>query len=427
MNPLKQISFTKKPKVFRGKPVVRMHAMIKPIGPVCNLNCTYCFYLSKQELLETDSQWRMSDETLEKFIKQYIEGHNHKQIIFSWQGGEPTLLGLDFFKRVIELQKKYSPSYVRCENDLQTNGTLLDDNWCRFLKENNFLVGLSIDGPRELHDFYRVGNDNKGSFDRVVKSAKLLKKYGVRFATLTCINRKTSEHPLKVYRFLRDIIGSRQMQFIPIVEPKDYFTTAPHKWKSENMPIIGTPAARPGNPESVVADWNVDPDKYGEFLIKVFNEWKKYDIRKINIPFFDSAVEQWSGKPSPLCIFAPICGKGLALEHDGNVYSCDHYVYPEYKLGNINNFNIKELAFAPKQEAFGYAKDSMLPNKCRQCKYLFACSGECPKNRFIRSEDGEPGLNYLCSGLYKYFDHINPHIKKINKSIGFPISEDVPD
>lgn len=401
--------------------------MVKPIGPVCNLNCEYCYYLSKQELLETDNKWRISDETLEEYIKQYIEGQNHKEIVFSWQGGEPTLLGVGFFRKVVELEKKYAPPYVRIENDLQTNGTLIDDEWCRFLKEENFLVGLSIDGPRELHDFYRVGNNNEGSFDRVINAVRLLKKHGVRFATLSCVNRKTSEHPVEVYRFLRDVIGSNQMQFIPIVEPKDYFTTAPHYWKSENMPVIGTSAARPGNPDSVVHDWNVDPDQYGEFLIKVFDEWYKNDVGVINVPFFDSAVVQWAGKPSPLCIFAPMCGKGLAMEHDGNVYACDHYVYPEYRRGNIKEIDITEMAFSKKQEAFGYAKDSMLPNKCRQCKFLFACSGECPKNRFIRTEEGEPGLNYLCAGLYKYFEHIHPFIKKINRKIGYPIADDVPD
>ncbi len=415
-----------KQRQFRGKPMVRMHAMIKATGPICNLNCSYCYYLSKENLLSTDSKWRMSDETLENFIQQYIAQQNAKEIVFSWQGGEPSLLGLDFFKKVVALQKKYAPSYVRCENDLQTNGTLLDDKWCEFLHEHNFLVGLSIDGPRNLHDAHRVYRDGRGSFDKVMNAAKLLRKHHVRFATLTVVNNVNSKYPKEVYRFLRDEVGSKQMQFIPIVEPKSFTTTAPQHWKASEMVREDSPLVQPSHPDSVVAGWCVSPQDYGNFLIKTFDEWYKQDVGKIVVPFFDSAVEQWIGKPSQLCIFSPICGKGLALEHNGDLYACDHYVYPEYRMGNINQTPIIDMALSDVQEKFGYSKDYTLPVKCRHCRYLFACSGECPKNRLLTTKEGEPGLNYLCEGLYHYFEHIDPYIRKIVHALGYEVADDVP-
>ncbi len=413
-------------KVFRGKPSVRMHVMIKGTGPICNLNCDYCYYLSKEDLLSTDTRWRISDELLEDFIKQYITQQNTREIVFSWQGGEPSLLGLDFFKKVVALQKKYAPPYVRCENDLQTNGTLLTDEWCEFLRENNFLVGLSIDGTKRLHDAYRTYTSGKGSFEKVLASAKLLNKHGVRFATLTVVNHLNSKYPLEVYRFLRDEIKSKQMQFIPIVEPKSFTNTAPQYWKIDDMPEDGSPLADPENPDSFVARWCVKPETYGNFLISIFDEWFKHDLGSIYVPFFDSAVEQWIGRPSPLCIFSPICGKGLAMEHNGDIYACDHYVYPEYKLGNIRENKLIDMAISQEQERFGYSKDFTLPVKCRECRYLFACSGECPKNRLLKTKQGEPGLNYLCKGLYKYFEHIDPYIRKIVHQLGYEVANDVP-
>jgi uncharacterized protein len=399
--------------MWRGKPVVRFHAMAKPTGPLCNLNCDYCYYLSKQGLLSTRDRWRMSDQMLEEFIRQYIQGHNYKQVVFSWQGGEPTLLGLDFFRKVVELERKYCPPGVTIENDLQTNCTLLDDEWCAFLAEQNFLVGLSIDGARRLHDRYRRDPAGRGSFDRVFAASKLLRKHRVRFATLTCVNRDTSKHPLKVYRFLRDKVGSTQMQFIPIVEPKVFDRVAPQRWPMEQMPFLGDPRARPGHPYSVVHDWCVDPDEYGTFLIRIFDEWLKNDLGRVFVPFFDCAVEQCMGRVAPLCIFGPICGKGLAVEHDGSVYSCDHYVYPEYRLGSIMETPLVEMALSQRQETFGYAKDAALPGRCRECRFLWMCAGECPKNRFLVTQQGEPGLNYLCTGLRRYFAHIEPYVKAI--------------
>ncbi len=413
-------------KLFRGKPLVRMHVMIKATGPVCNLGCDYCYYLGKEQLLSTDSRWQMSDQTLENFIRQYIRQQNTRQIVFSWQGGEPSLRGLDFFKQVVALQKKYAPPHVSIENDLQTNGTLLNGEWCSFLRENNFLVGLSIDGPQPLHDRYRTYKDGRGSFQQVLNAAKLLRKHNVRFATLTVVNNLNAEQPVEVYRFLRDVVGSKQMQFIPIVEPRSFTTTAPQYWPKEQMPIENSPRIDPAHPDSFVTPWSVSPEAYGNFLIRVFDEWRHNDFGSVYVPFFDSAVEQWMGRPSPLCIFSPICGKGLAVEHNGDLFACDHYVYPEYKLGNVNQTPLVEMALSEGQEHFGYNKDRSLPGKCRSCRYLFACSGECPKNRLLKTAQGEPGLNYLCQGLYRYFSHIDPHIRKIVHRLGYEVADDVP-
>lgn len=405
-------------RLWRGKPVQRMHVMVKPTGSLCNLDCSYCYYLSKQELLGRPEQWRMSDDILETFIRQYFEGQNHKEVVFSWQGGEPTLLGLDFFKKVVEIEKRYCPPHVRCENDLQTNGTILDDAWCEFLHEANFLIGLSIDGPKRLHDAYRRDKSGKGSFDQVFRAAKLLRKHKVNFATLTCVNRLTAKHPLEVYRFLRDVIGAKRMQFIPIVEPVGFRKVAPQHWDNGNMSVLGTLEARPGNPNSIVEEWSVDPEEWGDFLCHTFDEWYREDLGKIYIQYFDAAVETWMGHISALCTQSPMCGKGLALENDGSVYACDHYVYPEYRLGNIMEKPLEEIAYSEHQERFGKAKEGLLPDYCRRCEYQFACFGECPKNRFIKSPDGQPGLNYLCQGWKKFFSHIDEPVQKIVRLLG---------
>jgi serine-type anaerobic sulfatase-maturating enzyme len=409
---------------FRGKPVRRMHVMVKPTGALCNLDCTYCYYLSKEQLLGTPASWRISDETLQTFIRQYFEGHNHKEVVFSWQGGEPTLLGIDFFRRVVELQKKHGSPHVRCENDLQTNGTRLDDAWCEFLREENFLVGLSIDGPRELHDTYRADKNGQGTFDRVFRASRLLRKHGVNFATLSCVNRLTGRHPLEVYRFLRDEVGSRRMQFIPIVEPVKFQTTAPQHWDERSLPSFGSPQARPGAPDSIVEAWSVDPEDWGEFLCRVFDEWHRKDAGEVYVQYFDAAVEIWMGRISPLCTLAPLCGKGLAMERDGSVFSCDHYVYPEYRLGSVRETPVAEMAFSERQERFGRAKEATLPDHCRRCAYQFACYGECPKNRFIRTPGGEPGLNYLCAGWKNFFAHIDEPVQQIVRRLGATVRKE---
>jgi len=399
--------------------------MVKPTGALCNLNCTYCYYLSKQELLGRPEQWRISDEVLESFIRQYFEGQNHKEVVFSWQGGEPTLLGLDFSRRVVELEKKYCPPHVRCENDLQTNGTNLDDAWCEFLYKHNFLVGLSIDGPKHLHDHYRKDRAGQGSFDRVFRAAKLLRKHKVNFATLSCVNRVTAQHPLEVYRFLRDEVRSKRIQFIPIVEPVSFRQVAPQRWDERLMPALGSPNARPGSDASVVEDWSVDPDEWGNFLCTVFDEWYEKDLGTIYVNYFEAAVETWMGHVSPLCTQGPMCGKGLALEHDGSVYACDHYVYPEYRTGNIMVRPLGEMAFSEMQEHFGKAKEGTLPDYCRRCEFVFACFGECPKNRFIKTPDGKPGLNYLCAGWKQFFSHIDEPVQRIVRSLGASVIKEV--
>ena len=392
---------------------VRYHVMCKPIASACNLACTYCYYLSKKDLLGQIGDARISDDVLEAYIRQNIEGQTGaEEVVFSWQGGEPTLLGLDFFKRVVALERKYARAGLRLENDLQTNGILLDDEWCRFLKENNFLVGLSVDGPRHFHDKYRVDRAGNGSFERVVEAARLLRQHGVRFNTLTSVNRDNARDPLAVYRFLRDKLGAVTMQFIPIVEPRSFERTPPQHWPAEEMPILGTTAALPGTADSFVTDWSVDPDDWGTFLRVIFDEWYKRDVGKTWVYLFESAVCTASGQFSPLCIFAPLCGKCLALEADGGLYSCDHYVYPEYRLGNILTKPIVELAFSERQRAFANGKQA-LTRLCQSCKFLKWCYGECCKNRFLRTPEGEPGHNYLCVGYKKFFNHVEGRVREL--------------
>lgn len=398
-------------------PGTRFHVMAKPTGPLCNLDCSYCFYLSKEKLLDSCNKWRMSDEVLENFIRQYIEGQGHDEIVFSWQGGEPTLCGLEFFEKVVKLEKKYCPSGKHIENDLQTNGTLLDDQWCRFLRENNFLVGLSIDGPKELHDKHRVDKTGESTFDKVLNASKLLKKHGVPFNTLTTVNRDNAKHPLEVYRFLRDEIGPRAIQFNPVVEVKCFENTAPPFWGSFSPPKIGNPMAEPETEHSIVTDWSVNANDYGDFLCEIFDEWYNNDFGRTFIYNFECAVSQWMGIYGVMCVFGPFCGKGMAIEHDGNVYSCDHFVYPEYQLGNISTDQLCDMALSNQQKKFGFSKPQTLPKYCKDCEFLFACHGECPKNRILCAPDGEPGLNYLCGGLKKYFNHIQPYVENITHQI----------
>jgi len=373
----------------------RFHVMAKPSSSVCNLDCTYCFYLSKETLNGGPGAGRMSDEVLEKFVQQYIEGVTGDEVVFSWQGGEPTLRGLDFYRKVIALQKKYARPTQRIENDLQTNGTLLDEEWCAFLKENRFLVGLSIDGPRELHDRFRLTKNQQPTFDKVFGAAKLLMKFGVPFNTLTCVNRVNAQSPRDVYRFLRNELNSTYIQFIPIVAYKTFTTQAPNTWDVEKLPKDGSPEARPGHPNSIVTDWSVDPYDWGDFLIWTFDEWVKKDLGKVLVNHFETLVAQHLGQPSQMCVYHEYCGKGLAIEHDGSVYACDHFVYPEFRTGNIQDRRLADLVFSPTQVKFGYAKSETLPAFCRRCPYLKDCWGECPKNRILRTEEVEPGLNYL--------------------------------
>jgi len=385
------------------RPILAFHAMIKPSGSQCNLDCTYCFYLHKEQLLNQPSTPRMSNTVLEAHIRQYLEAQSGGPAVFSWQGGEPTLMGLDFFKRVVELQQRFRRPGQIVENDLQTNGVLLDDDWCGFLKAQNFLVGLSIDGPAELHDVYRRAKGGQQTFERVMQAARRLHAHGVPFSALCVVNRLNSRRPIDVYRFLRDEVRPRMIQFIPGLEPTTFRSTAPGNWAVEDMPILGSPSTQPGAEDSVVTEWSVAADDWGYFLVRVWEEWFKRDYGRVFIDVFEDVVSQLAGYGAQRCVTSRYCGRGLALEHNGDLYSCDHFVYPEYQLGNILETPEGELAASERQTKFGKDKHDTLPAYCRSCEILDLCWGECPKNRFIRTPDGEPGLNYLCSGLKRFY------------------------
>ena len=375
------------------------HIMAKPVGPICNLDCKYCFYLEKEKLYPKTSNWAMSEDVLEAYIRQYIEAQSVPVISFAWQGGEPTLLGVDYFRKVVGLQEKYANG-KRIENAFQTNGVLLDDQWGEFLAENKFLVGLSIDGPRELHDKYRVDKGGQPTFDRVMRGMGYLKKHSVKFNALTVVQRHNSYHPLEVYRFLKEV-GSGFMQFIPIVER---ISKSPNSHGLVLIPPSFEASAK-------VSPWSVEPAQYGEFLSRIFDEWVRHDVGRYYVQLFDVALEMWLGMEASLCVFRETCGAAMAMEHNGDLYSCDHYVYPENKLGNIMEYPLEALANSPQQKKFGQDKRDTLPRYCRECEVRFACNGECPKHRFIRTPDGEEGLNYLCAGYKIFFNHIDPYMR----------------
>ena len=376
------------------------HIMAKPHGPICNLDCTYCYYLEKENLYAAKGRdYRMSDTVLESYIRQYIQSQPAQHVSFAWQGGEPTLLGVPFFERVLELQRKYADGKM-IDNAFQTNGTLLDDAWGEFLARNKFLIGLSIDGPAEIHDAYRVDKGGQPTFTRVMRGLDILKKHGVEFNTLTVINRKNSYHARQVYRFLKEI-GSKYLQFIPIVEQ---VAAQP----DPNGLVLLKPYARQ---QTTVSEWSVEPLQFGKFLSAVFDEWVLSDVGQVFVQIFDVALESWSGLPQTLCVFAPQCGKALAVEHNGDLYSCDHFVYPENKLGNIMERAMSGLVKSPQQTRFGNAKETALPSDCKTCDVRFACNGECPKHRFTTTASGEYGLNYLCAGYKHFFHHIDPYMR----------------
>ncbi len=358
------------------------HVMTKPTGPICNLDCKYCFYLEKERLYPPKTDWRMNLDTLESFIQQHIQAHSIPDVIFAWQGGEPTLLGVDFFKKAVELQHKHGQG-KRIQNAFQTNGVLLDDAWCQFFKENNFLLGISIDGPEKLHDHYRVDRGGAPSFKRVMRGLEALKRNNVDFNTLTVVSRANQDHGLEVYRFLKEI-GSLVMQFIPLVER---------------------------DKEGKVLEFSSQGRNYGFFLTDIFDEWVQNDVGKHFVQLFDVTLESWLGMPQSLCWFRETCGAALALEHNGDLYSCDHFVYPENLLGNVMEQPLASLVNSAQQQKFGQDKKDTLPKMCRECDVRFACHGECPKHRFEKTPDGEEGLNYLCAGYMRFFRHVDPYMK----------------
>jgi len=378
------------------------HLLAKPTGAVCNLDCAYCFFLSK-EMLYPGSHFRMVDDILEAYVRQLIEAHAGAPFVtVAWQGGEPTLMGIDFFRRSVELVERYLRPGQQVEHTIQTNGTLLDEEWATFFREHDFLVGLSIDGPREIHDTFRVNKGGKGSFDEVMRGLGFLRDGGVEWNALTTIHAANGDRGLEVYRFLRDECDARFMQFIPIIErvaeTADDGSVAWTSWR--DRPLYEQKGTH-------VTARSVTAEQYGRFLVDVFEEWVRRDVGTVYVQMFDVALANWVGEPPSLCIHSETCGLALALEHTGDLYSCDHFVEPRYKLGNITMAHMLDLVGSEQQRRFGLAKRDTLPRYCLECDVRFACHGGCPKDRFIETPDGEPGLNYLCAGYKAFFHHVD--------------------
>lgn len=356
-----------------------LYVMAKPAGSHCNLRCKYCYYLEKAALYPDDVRHTMTNELLEKFVRQYIEAQTMQEVLFTWHGGEPLMRPIQFYKRAIELQRFYGRGRA-ISNSIQTNGTLLTDEWCQFFHDNNWLVGISIDGPQEFHDEYRRTADGKPSFYKVRRGIDLLNRHHVEWNAMAVVNDYNADYPLEFYRFFRDN-GCRYIQFAPIVER---------------------------DAEGRVTSWSVTPQQWGDFLIAIFDEWVKRDVGTVFVEVFDCILANWCGVSPGICHFAKECGHAGVMEYNGDVYSCDHFVYPAYKLGNIGSKTLTEMLYGPEQTQFSKLKHERLPGYCKRCRFEFACHGECPKNRFVETPDGEPGLNYLCQGFYRFFEHIAP-------------------
>lgn len=385
------------------------HVMAKPTGSVCNIDCQYCFYLEKEALYpERNKNWRMSDETLETYIRQHIEAQSGNEVSFAWQGGEPTMIGLPFFRRVVELCEKHANG-KKISHALQTNGILLNPEWAQFFAEHHFLIGLSVDGPAHLHDKYRVTRSGKGTHAQVMAGMALLKKYNVEFNTLTVVGAHNVGHARDVYEFLL-AAGSRYIQFIPLVE----------RMSTEASPVLNL--VMPGESAAKLAPWTVPSWQYGEFLNQIFDIWVRRDVGNVYVQMFDVALSAWCGQPPVLCVFSENCGHAFALESNGDLYNCDHYVYPEHMLGNIHQKSIKEMNNSEQAITFGRAKRETLTADCRKCDYRFVCHGGCPKHRFAVSPSGHPGHNYLCAGYEHFFRHItrNMNIMKDLVTNGYP-------
>ena len=387
------------------------HLLAKPSGATCNIDCKYCFFLSKEALYPNDKQ-RMSESTLELYIQQLLESHRTPQVTVAWQGGEPTLMKLDFFKRAVEFVEKHRrPGQVVLQT-FQTNGILLDDDWCAFFKDHNFLIGLSVDGPREFHDTNRLDRGGQGTFDKVMNGWRKLQHYKVDFNILCTVNSANERHGRTVYRFFRDELGAEWMQFIPIVEraTEDIIQIANLGWSEQSgrkRPLY----TQSGN---LVTNRSVGGEQYGRFLVDIFEEWVRHDVGRVYVQLFDVTLEAYFGRHL-LCIHAPTCGYGPALEHNGDLYSCDHFVEPRYRLGNIHETHMSKLVSSPEQRKFGDDKRDSLTAQCKRCEVRALCNGGCPKDRFILSRDGEPGQNYLCSGLELFFTHTRPAMRTMGQ------------
>lgn len=372
-------------EVIYGRP---LYLMAKPAGAACNLRCSYCYYLEKRDLYQGSSQL-MDEETLELFIKEYIEAQTTPEVMFIWHGGEPLLRPIAFYQRALELQQRYAKGR-KIDNCIQTNATLLTDEWCKFLQKNNFLVGVSIDGPRHMHDALRKTHQGNGSYGDVIRGIRLLAKYHIEWNAMATVNAINVEHPMEFYRFFRDELECRYLQFTPVVERT-------HILEGRCRLLHGS------EPDGVVTPYSVTAKQWGEFLCAIFDEWVHNDVGEMFVQLFDTTLANWVGAPAGVCTMSKYCGQGAAIEHNGDVYSCDHFVFPEYKLGNIHDNSLISMMYGTKQREFGEAKYRSLPKQCRKCRYEFACHGECPRNRFISTADGQHGLNYLCEGYHAFF------------------------
>lgn len=380
-----------------------LYVMLKPAGAHCNLACKYCYYLEKNNLYQNSHRHLMSDDMLEQFTREYIEAQTMPQVLFTWHGGEPLMRSIDFYKKALALQKKYTHG-KQIDNVIQTNGTLLTDEWCEFFAKNHWLVGISIDGPQEYHDHYRVTPAGKPSWEKVMQGISLLKKHRVEWNAMAVVNAYNAEHPLEFYHFFRDN-GCQYLQFTPIVE------------RLTEHEDGRTLASLADDREIPLADASVTPQQWGNFLCTIFDDWVRHDVGKTFVEIFDCTLANWMGVLPGICAYSKECGHAGVMEHNGDVYSCDHFVFPEYKLGNIREQSLIDMLYGEKQQAFSRLKHTSLPRQCKECDMEFACHGECPKNRFEKDKYGEPGLNYLCQGYYQYYTHVAPYMDFMKREL----------
>ena len=380
-----------------------LYVMLKPAGAHCNLACKYCYYLEKNNLYQNSHRHLMTDEMLEQFTREYIEAQTMPQVLFTWHGGEPLMRSIDFYKKALALQKKYAHG-KQIDNVIQTNGTLLTDEWCEFFAQNHWLVGISIDGPQEYHDHYRVTPAGKPSWEKVMQGIQLLKKHRVEWNAMAVVNAYNAEHPLEFYHFFRDN-GCQYLQFTPIVE------------RLTEHEDGRTLASLADDREIPLADASVTPQQWGNFLCTIFDDWVRHDVGKTFVEIFDCTLANWMGVLPGICAYSKECGHAGVMEHNGDVYSCDHFVFPEYKLGNIREQSLIDMLYGEKQQVFSRLKHTSLPRQCKECDMEFACHGECPKNRFEKDKYGEPGLNYLCQGYYQYYTHVAPYMDFMKREL----------